>query len=296
MHSGYQLAGGSVTGAQHIRLNRNNQDELAWWTDGSYVLGVVADGCSAGARSEVGSRIGARAVMKHIRSRLHLSGPGREVCPRVRLRSLLRQADRALLSDLELAADLLGGDRRQTVIDYLLFTLVGFVVTPQITCVFSVGDGVYGLNGAKTRLEPWRENEPAYPAYRLPGFGDIGIDRRDACLQVRACVPTGEFSSLFVGTDGVSDLMEAEHSCEPGSQRPVGPLSQFWQEDRFFANQFALPRKLANINRNVVKRTRTRSGWTLVRQNGLLPDDTTLLVCRQAPVPGGEIYGGFDQG
>jgi hypothetical protein len=42
-----------------------------------------------------------------------------------------------------------GGEFRgheQVLLDYFLFTIIGVIVTPEETTVFSFGDGVYAMN------------------------------------------------------------------------------------------------------------------------------------------------------
>src|SRR5215468_1818686 len=53
------IASASVTGARHRRIGRNGQDAVASWVGDGMAAVVVCDGCSAGAHSEVGARIGA---------------------------------------------------------------------------------------------------------------------------------------------------------------------------------------------------------------------------------------------
>ena len=67
----------------------------------------------------------------------------------------------------------------------------------------------------------------------------------------------------------------------PRDLRPVGPLDQFWQDDRYFGNPALLERRLHLIGSDWV-RFKTESG-TKEQLNGLLPDDTTMVVGRRPP-------------
>ena len=63
----------------------------------------------------------------------------------------------------------------------------------------------------------------------------------------------------------------------------VGPLSQFWSEDRYFKNRDMLRRRLTIANRDV-----TRADWderALIIEHGLLPDDTTIITGRRVSSP-----------
>jgi hypothetical protein len=154
----------------------------------------------------------------------------------------------------------------------LLFTLVGAVVTPEHTLVFSAGDGLWALNGEAHRLGPFPNNAPPYLAYGLLKPGAVS-------LQTNTLRPTAEVDSLLLGTDGAVDLAGLAEAQVPEREEPVGPLSQFWSEDRYFANPDALRRRLALLNRESVRAD--FSARRLERVPGLLSDDTTLVVLRR---------------
>jgi hypothetical protein len=73
--------------------------------------------------------------------------------------------------------------------------------------------------------------------------------------------------SLLVGTDGVLDLEALADRCAAPGAGTVGPLRQFWEDDRFFLNPDMVRRRLTVIGRG---------------PSGPLPDDTTLIVLRRA--------------
>jgi hypothetical protein len=89
-----------------------------------------------------------------------------------------------------------------------------------------------------------------------------------------------DFDSALVGTDGASDYASLVGVSYPGGRgEKVRPLASFWQEDKYFQNEDALRRTLWLVNREV-----TRPVWNekrIVKEPGLLEDDTTLLVVRK---------------
>ena len=87
----------------------------------------------------------------------------------------------------------------------------------------------------------------------------------------------------MIGTDGAVELMGLADAPLPGKETRVGPISQFWRDDRFFANRDAVRRRLSLINSESV-RVCPRTG-RLERAHGLLPDDTSLAVVRRRPGP-----------
>ncbi|MCP3168984.1 protein phosphatase 2C domain-containing protein [Myxococcus qinghaiensis] len=257
----FDVAAASVQGREHARAGRNNQD--AWCVRASEhgLVAVVADGCGSQSCSELGAQLGVRRVAQAALVRLAEDGrvdeagflPG------------LREDVLCLLSELrgELGRDTMGD---------FLFTVVGAVLTPSHTLVFSAGDGVWCLNGEVQVLGPFANNAPPYLAYALSGGAQTP-------LVAHALVPTRDVQVLMLGTDGVSDLAKLTEARLPGSDERVGELSRFWTEDRYFANPDALRRRLAMLNREHVRAD--FEARRLERTPGLLADDTTMVVLRR---------------
>ena len=143
--------------------------------------------------------------------------------------------------------------------DYLLFTIVGVLITPSETVTFSMGDGAIAVNGKLNQIPAYPDNAPPYLAYGLYCPDAVSFEIRDR-------LPTSEVESILIATDGIDDLIAVE------------TIGQFWQEDRYFKNPDALRRKLAMLNRE-----ETKPDWQrreLVKRSGALSDDTTIVVLR----------------
>lgn len=257
----FDVAAASVLGREHARAGRNNQDALCVRGSEHGLVAVVADGCGSQPCSELGAQLGARRLAQAALVRL---AEGERVDEDSFLPGL-REDVLCLLGELrgELGRDTLGD---------FLFTVVGAVVTPARTLIFSAGDGVWALNGEVHPLGPFPGNAPPYLAYAL-------LRGEDVTLAPQALVPTEDVHALLLGTDGAADLARLASARMPEKEEPVGPLSQFWTEDRYFANPDALRRKLALLNRESVRAD--FAAHRLVRTPGLLPDDTTLVVLRR---------------
>jgi len=253
----FEIAGGSVAGQMHLAARRNNQDAYWWEADAGGLIAVVCDGCGSRAHSEVGALIGARLVAQAVR-RLRRSG-----LPAPRLFDDVR---RHVLAGLRVVARQMGPRARlaDTVIDYLLFTIVGLLVTDRVALPFSFGDGLIVVNGDARELGPFPDNEPPYLAYGLLP-GSLGPGR--ARFQVHDATPVDEVRSILIGTDGARDLRAAAARAVPGRDGVVGPLSQFWADDAFYKNRDMVRRRLAVLNRGAGP--------------GLLADDTTIVVVRR---------------
>ena len=257
----FDIAAASVQGREHARAGRNNQDALCIRVSEHGLVAVVADGCGSQPCSELGAQLGVRRLVQAAQQRL-LEGE------RVDEPGFLPGLREDLLC---LLGELRGELGRDAMADFL-FTVVGAVVTPSKTLIFSAGDGVWALNGEVHPLGPFPGNAPPYLAYALMGGEDV-------TLSTQALVPTEDVHALLLGTDGVADLARLASARLPEKEEPVGPLSRLWTDDRYFANPDALRRRLALINRESVRADfDTRR---LVRTPGLLPDDTTLVVLRR---------------
>lgn len=264
----FDIAAASVIGREHSRAGRNNQDAFCFDSCEQGFAAVVADGCGSGSHSELGAQAGARQV---VASALRLLRDGERVEGSGFL-GLLREGSLSFLREL---ARSLGKGGLQ---DCLLFTVVGAVVTPEHTLVFSAGDGVWALNGHVHALGPFPGNAPPYLSYGLIPDCSVPFARQ-------ALVPTSEVESLLLGTDGVGDLARLSEALVPEGGDIVGPLSQFWREPRYFRNPDALRRRLSLLSREAVRVDPV--SHRLVRTPGLLPDDTTLVVLRRRSAEAG---------
>jgi len=279
MHTPFQIAAGSVAGTEHSRALRANQDVWCVRACPQALVAVVADGCSGGAHTEVGARIGAAlvaaALQREVVARLAALGPGATLDVEAALEAARCETLQAL-APLAMAA---GPDPATVVTDLFLFTVVGLLATDDILVVFALGDGMFAVNGEVCRLGPFADNAPPYLAYTLlaaPGAEDPAND-----FRITAALPTESVQSLLVGTDGVEHLIAAELECLPGRSELVGPISQFWREDRYFKNPDMVRRRLAlTQNEHLAVDWRER---VIHRAPGKFPDDTTLVALRRKP-------------
>ncbi len=263
MDSVFAGAVGSVPGREHIRVGKNNQDAcfVGWFQDAA--IAIVCDGCSSAAHSEVGSKLGVRFVAEAVRRSLPTTN--------------LERVQQEVLGQLRQLALTLGDRLTQVVQDYLLFTVVGVVIRPDLTTMFGLGDGVMVLNGARLPVPTFPGNAPPYLAYGL--LENSPLTPQQLQFQIYSQVPTDTVQSLLIGSDGVQDVIAATDSWLPGKQERVGGLAQFWESDRYFQNPDYLRRRLALMNRDVIQ-----PDWPnqqVRRAGGLLPDDTTMIVIRR---------------
>ncbi len=251
----FELAGGSVAGADHVRTGRANQDAFTWRRGERALVAAVCDGCGSGRHSEVGAKLGARLLTDAAARLLDAGAPAGEASTWSRVR-------RDLLAQLRLLANAMGGSLTDTVADYFLFTVVGVAVTPAQTVIVAAGDGLFAVNGVARQLGPFPGNQPPYLSYDLVG------DEPGPPLAIEARLPTAEVGSVVIGTDGAVDL-------------PAGELSvhALCTDPRLFRNRDAVRRRLA-----LLAAERVTADWQdrrLVRARGRLPDDTTVIALRR---------------
>lgn len=275
MHNQFEIAAGTITGRDHLMAGRGNQDAYATAATDDALVAVVSDGCGSSPHSEFGSRLLVRLLIRAILDSLLAYGPE---CGAIVFPSFWEAIRVRALQDIGVIARSLGGRLSETVNDFLLATAVGAVIVPEATALFSIGDGIIGTNGHLTELGPFPGNAPPYLAYALIGSSLEAMDP-DALKFKTVAYATPSVHSLVIGTDGVRDLIAAAEKPLPGKSEALGPLSQFWEQDRYFKNQDAIRRRLALANREaVIPDWHTR---TIERHLPLLPDDTTLVVIRR---------------
>lgn len=269
-HADFQLASGGVIGRDHRQTFRNYQDARLVLRTARYSLAIVADGCGSGEHSEVGAATGVKLVAESVDHELATRGMSRFSWSRVQRRVLTR---------LDLFADWLGGNYRQTVENYLLFTINGILLTDELAIFFALGDGIVVVNDQVRNLGPFPGNMPPYLGYAL--ISDrLNID--PAMIQLRPIQekPLSEVDHFLLGSDGIGDFIAAADKTLPGLSTHCGEISQFWTQDRFFTG-----------NPDLISRTLRLAGRDWPKRDpvpGLLPDDTTLVVGRRQPSEGGD--------
>jgi serine/threonine protein phosphatase PrpC len=258
----YELTGGGVLGRDHRVTFRNYQDALHILQATDCTVAVVADGCGSALHSETGAQLGVRLLAEIVCNQTR-----RGNVRAIKWRRVLQH----LLSSLDTLARQMGGNYREVVEEFFLFTCIGVVLGKSDAVFFGLGDGLLVINGEATSLGPYPGNMPPYAGYGLLE-GSINID--PALLDIWTCeVPLAELDHFLIGTDGLDDLMEAAEKSVPGMDQPVGGIEQFWTEDRYFGgNPELVSRRLRLLARDWPKHN---------PEPGVLPDDTSLIVGRR---------------
>ncbi len=261
----FEMAAGSVTGRMHTAVGKANQDAYALRAAPFGLCGVVCDGCGSGIRSEVGASVGARIISEFVLEEMKLGHSMRDDATWERIRMRTIEAFAGLLRSM-------GEPAARIVAEYFLFTVIGVAISNEGACIFGIGDGLWAMNGDIVKIPPFAGNAPPYLGYGLLGEGPSFVIHQQSSLD--------DFESALIGSDGAVDYEAASGAPYPGSRgEKVRPLPTFWQENKYFQNEDAVRRTLWLVNREV-----NRPVWNekrIVKESGLLEDDTTLIVVRK---------------
>lgn len=242
MKDKFRITKGSVIGREHVRLWRNNQDAVSVGGvtvgEKEYVYGVVTDGCSEGKHSEVGAKLLVEWMQSEIPMILS-TGVGIED---------------ALSALYQKAIDYLAGIARATAVgppeqivefirNYLLSTVLGFLMDDEMCCVFAAGDGLVAINDDVVRID--QGNKPVYLGYHL-------VPR--VYLQDASGLPKG-FQLWKMGTASIVRMAV----CTDGMEEDL--LDRVWEKD----SDVQLTRELKRMS----------------RAEGRLSDDCSVIVAER---------------
>lgn len=199
-----QLRGGMVVGLDHSQWQNNRQDafycEVNIIHNQLYWVGVVADGCGSGKHSEVSASLLPLFTTKQIMHLLQFATPVLQI-PMALYPSIVAFLQRIQ----QLVPFETTREKSVFVQDYLLATVIGFVINESEGVLFHAGDGYWAENGVVTRIE--HDNRSPYIGYHL-----VPIELRHDAGQLPRCFSTQiidatELDSLAIATDGFSEAL-----------------------------------------------------------------------------------------
>ena len=264
MNEQYEVAGGSTVGRDHRLIPKNNHDAWTVRRSDDLTVCIVADGCGSGKHSEIGANLGVQLLSEHLVR--EYSDPATVSWQR---------AERAVLSHIDILARAMSEDYRKVIENYFLFTYVGVVIGREKSVFFACGDGLIAINDTLRALGPFPGNMPPYLCYQLISE-NVSIDPGLIRLIPLIEVANEDMDTFMIATDGVDDLLKAQEERMPGLTKQVGPLSQFWSDERYFrGNPEIVSRQLKLIGRDWPRES---------PEAGLLSDDTTIVVGKRISI------------
>ncbi len=275
----FRFSSGIVIGADHVKSKKNCQDAMLVIEKRDLVVAVVGDGCGDpvdSPYSEVGSRMGVTLIANQIAGRL-------ESVARWRWNFLLQGKDfwsgvqKHTINQIEDNGHGMGGSFSQNIIKHFLFTIVGMVITPDITLFFGAGDGYYFLNGRMfPLLTKDADNMPPYLAYNLVETTLKKMSAEDLRLKVFQTVQTRSVTSAMISTDGIEGILQNPSKIVPGTRTPVGDVHQFWTNAEYYENPNSLGWRL-----NLLASEKRKIDWDaqeLEIQPAVVTDDLAMVI------------------
>jgi hypothetical protein len=216
----FRVSTGSIIGKDHTLRQANCQDKVALTeiTVGGdyYLIGVVCDGCGSGRHSEVGAGLLSAFLVQEATRQL-TKGVSLEWLPDLLYKASLRYLRRVLYGLRPVDSPRM----EQMLADYLLTTVLGFVMNSQKGIIFTAGDGLCVVNKHVIPLD--QQNQPRYLAYDLLREADVA-----AGFEVRE-FKVSALERLAIWTDGLDPVLLPEtwgHDQPRSLQRRLNLLSK----------------------------------------------------------------------
>lgn len=216
------IRGAKVTGKDHLRAGRNCQDGYAFNEvtigEKSFLVGVVSDGCSEGKYSEIAGLLLPVFVVEEIVRLLQLEIPIAQI-PTVLYPSVIKflEGIRLLFPLREITEAI---DFAQ---NYLLATVVGFVLSEENGVVFYSGDGYLVIDDEIQKID--YQNRSPYIGYHLVPHSVLESTKPlPKAFEVRT-FKTGSVQKIAIATDGFSENLLTRLWLEA---KPVPLGIQLW--------------------------------------------------------------------
>lgn len=272
MYNDLLCFGATVPGKKHLKSLTNNQDSYHIVRTDTYIIGIVTDGCTTSkghSHNDVGASLFATILTDKIAKRL---ADHEESCLEKRFWDLVTQD---VLGNMSTIAEMLPGKKSEVIKDWLLFTVVGFLIYKETLVVFQCGDGMYVLNDITHILKPTTSEAQPYLGYQL-----ASVDQNQllpfCTLQIAEQLPLSGLQNLLIGSDGIADILALQDKIIPMTQTPAGTLADFWKDARILENPVIAQNKLTAMNRKSFRVDYEKRDITHYHE--LMEDDTTFIV------------------
>jgi hypothetical protein len=225
MNLPFSLRKGRVLGRDHARWGKNCQDGCAFKRsvvlDKEYLIGAVADGCGQGEYNEVAGIMTVTFAVNQIEHLLHFETPAAQI-PIALYPSVIGFFETIRKQiPFKSPAEIIG-----FIQNYLLSTLIAFVIGEEEGVIFYAGDGFIMINDKIHRLE--YENQSPYPGYHLVPRSVLqgGFSELPRTFEVLS-VEIAQLERLAIATDGFSEELLTRMWQEV---RPVPLGIQLWMQ------------------------------------------------------------------
>jgi hypothetical protein len=199
---------------RYDKENRNNQDAVGLCIAPDVVVGVVCDGCGSThptieqhsvSSNEVGAKLACSLILheaeKAFARKKAFSAPQL-------VESLSRSLERSFKKTLRAFCGRDESKAETFVYDFLMTTVVGFIVTREQFVVFHSGDGVIAVNGEFSVLDGEAGSYFGNDLLSMccpTGFPKAATGNP---LKVYASGEAKDLQSIFIATDGMAQLVK----------------------------------------------------------------------------------------
>jgi len=189
----FDVSQASCIGNLHFRAGRGNQDALVFGVNENAITGVICDGSSAYANSQVGSNLAAQIVKQTL-------------VENVQDKAIEDLVEKALIRDLQSLA--------LRMPEFFVFNVVFFTITPDTVCIFRLGDGIVLLNGKGLARSGSR-------------YFDFGGENSFECWRMH----TNELQSLIIGSDAAKEF-DFKYSWKQANGQVLGRIEELLELDQ----------------------------------------------------------------
>lgn len=206
----FSIFGLTQQGMQHRHWSIGNQDAASIFVGKSSIIGAVADGCTSGrnlngkSNNQVGAYVSSYLSVRILRKLVI-----KRKIPLDELMSTFQTEFQANLTRLLRTINPWKAERKEIISNFLLSTVVFFLLTNKGFLVAHCGDGIVVINGTPKDLGQTdgsyfvqnigRDSELSGPREWNPMFIDL------------ASGDLGDLSTLFMATDGFDDQDILDH-------------------------------------------------------------------------------------
>lgn len=206
----FVVGGATQQGTTHIFDNKNNQDAISIFLCDDFMIGIVCDGCTSThdelRNSFSNNEIGSKLISYHLSNILQKYLSTNKVLDESFLESIAESLFSRLQSFITSLREDDEKEKEIFIYDYLMTTILCFVVTEDNYIIFSCGDGVIGINDEIHSLD---ENGSYFSSSLLsvccPTFYSKPIKTNK--FNVNYIGKTSELENIFLATDGFNDIV-----------------------------------------------------------------------------------------
>lgn len=207
----FAIGGATQQGVVHKLENKNNQDAICIELNERFIAGVVCDGCAGTHNSlrnsysnnEVAAKLFAMKIISAIRNTIEEKKNPDNI-------EFLNCVSEKLITDFSKLVDILCPNSEEEkeifIFDFLMTTIVGFIITNERYIVFNCGDGIFSVND---KIQELQESGRYFSENILKICCPTKFSKIEDSSQLKICAEgnTTELKNIFLASDGFLPLL-----------------------------------------------------------------------------------------